>query len=128
MIRQSGGLYCPRSMKFYLCPSRSLRRFALNGPIRRRCRRSGSRLPLTDTKYSKRKKLDYLTLKEQKALIGDNNATTDTDSENEPLVPRSATSTKLPNDDNSEDDEDSEDPITSRVRPVDPPDPNLTFI
>ena len=128
MIRQSGGLYCPRSMKFYLCPSRSLRRFALNGPIRKRCRRFGSRLPLTDTKYSKRKKLDYLTLKEQKALIGDNDATTDTDSENEPLVPRPATSTKLPNDDNSEDDEDSEDPFTHRVRPEDPPDPNLTFI
>ena len=78
-IRQSGGLYCPESDRFYLCPSRSLRRFSLIGPRRSKRKRSGSKLSLTDCKHARQKKLDYLAHKNHIANIQDNNATTDSD-------------------------------------------------
>ena len=51
-IRQVGGLYCPVSNSFYLCPSRSLRRHPISAKNKRpKARKVGSKLCLTDRKY-----------------------------------------------------------------------------
>jgi len=76
---RKGGLFCPITNKFFLCPARYLN---IRLPSKRKKRTVGGQLSLSDVKGAAKKKRDYRTAKRRKAG-GDEDVDTETDPEPE---------------------------------------------